>query len=202
MRSTLGLYRPGTSPCHRLPAGVKLATLVVLGVGSLWVQRSWPAVLVAVAVVAACYAVAGFGPRTLWSQVRPMAVLMVFTFAFNCWASGWRQATAVTGTIVMLVMAAALVTLTTRTTDLVDVVVRWSGPLRPLGVEPERVGLILNLGIRCVPLVAGIAQEVREAQLARTGQLSLRSFAVPLVVRALREADSLGEALAARGIDD
>ena len=38
MTTTIGLYRPGTSVLHRLPAGVKLATLVVAGLCSILVR--------------------------------------------------------------------------------------------------------------------------------------------------------------------
>jgi biotin transport system permease protein len=100
------------------------------------------------------------------------------------------------------VLLAALVTLTTRTTDMVDAVIRALGPLRRLGVDPERVGLLLSLGIRSVPVVVGLAEEVRDAQRARGLTASPRAFAVPLIVRSLRHADALGDALVARGIDD
>jgi biotin transport system permease protein len=53
-----------------------------------------------------------------------------------------------------------------------------------------------------VPVVVGIAEEVRDAQRARGLRGSPRAYAVPLVIRALRHADALGEALAARGVDD
>ncbi len=53
-----------------------------------------------------------------------------------------------------------------------------------------------------MPVVVGLAEEVREAQRARGLGASPRAFAVPLVVRTLRHADALGEALAARGVDD
>jgi biotin transport system permease protein len=61
---------------------------------------------------------------------------------------------------------------------------------------------MLTLGIRCVPVVVGLAEEVREAQLARGLGSSPRAFAVPLIVRSLRHADALGEALVARGVAD
>jgi biotin transport system permease protein len=47
-----------------------------------------------------------------------------------------------------------------------------------------------------------LAAEVREARAARGAERSVRAFAVPLVIRALQHADRLGEALAARGVDD
>ena len=75
-------------------------------------------------------------------------------------------------------------------------------PLRRVGVDPDRVGLLLALSIRSVPVVVGIAEEVRDAQRARGLRGSPRAYAVPLVIRSLRHADALGEALAARGVDD
>ena len=108
----------------------------------------------------------------------------------------------VVGTMLGLIMLAALVSLTTRATAIIDVVVRLCGPLRRLGVDPERVGLLMALGIRSVPVVIDLAHEVREAQLARGLSSSPTAFAVPLVVRSLRHADRLGEALVARGVDD
>jgi biotin transport system permease protein len=104
--------------------------------------------------------------------------------------------------IVALVLLAGLVTLTTRTTELVDVVVRICRPLRLVGVDPQRVGLLLALSIRTVPVVMALAEEVRDAQWARGLSASPRAFAVPLLVRSLRHADALGEALVARGADD
>jgi len=108
----------------------------------------------------------------------------------------------VVGVIATLVLLAGLVTLTTRTTDLVDAVVTACRPLRVLRVDPERVGLVIALGVRCVPVVVGLAEEVRDAQRARGLAASPRAFAVPLIVRSLRHADALGEALVARGVDD
>lgn len=202
MRVTLGLYRPGDSLLHRLPASVKLCALFLVGAGSVLIRRWWWAVLILAAVVLLLYLMAGFSLRLALAQLRPMLWLLVFMAIFHVWFAGWQQAVAVIGMLAALVCLAALITLTTTTTALVDTVVRWCGPARRFGVDPERIGLLLHLGLRCVPLVAGLAGQVREAQIARGNATSLRAFAVPLLVRALRQADALGEALVARGVDD
>lgn len=199
--SALGVYSPGSSPLHRLPAGVKLAAMVAAGVGSVFLDRPWW-VATAIVVVLAGYLVARVPMRTALAQVRPLVWLALFIGAFHVLANGWRQAFVVVGVIAALVLLAALVTLTTRTSDLVEAVVGACRPLRRLGVDPERVGLVLALGIRSVPVVVGLAAEVRDAQRARGLTASPRAFAVPLIVRSLRHADALGEALVARGVDD
>lgn len=201
MQSTLGLYQPGTSVLHRAPAGAKLLALVVLGAASVFLTYWW-LVLALITVLLGAYAAAGIGPRLILKQVRPLLFLLAFTAIYHLWTTGWQRAVVIAGTIVLLVLAAALVTLTTQTTKLIDAVVRVVGPFRRWGVDPDRVGLILTLGIRCVPLVADLAGQVREAQLARGTGTSWKAFAVPLIVRALRDADAMGEALVARGVDD
>jgi biotin transport system permease protein len=102
----------------------------------------------------------------------------------------------------ILVLLAGLVTLTTRTSDMADVVVAVVRPLRRFGVDYERLGLLLALGIRSVPIVIDLAVEVRDAQHARGLAGDARAFAVPLVVRSLRRADAMSEALVARGVND
>jgi biotin transport system permease protein len=115
--------------------------------------------------------------------------------------AGWQHAVVVAGVLLALVLLANLVTVTTRTGDLVDVVVSVSRRLRLLGAEPERVGLLLNLAIRSVPLVVELTEEIRQAHRARGLALGPRALAVPLVVGALRRAEDVGEALAARGFE-
>jgi biotin transport system permease protein len=199
--SSLGLYVPGSSPIHRMRAGAKLLLMLAAGVGSVFLDHAWQ-VGVAVAVVLLGYRVAGLSLRTALRQVRALVWIVGFVAVFHVLVSGWERAAVFVGVIVSLVLLAALVTLTTRTTDMVDAVVHALHPLSRVGVHPERVGLLLALGIRSVPVVVGLAEEVRDAQRARGLTASPRAFAVPLIVRSLRHADALGDALVARGVDD
>lgn len=199
--SSLGLYRPGGSLLHRLPAGAKLLLMVAAGAASVFLDHPWQGGL-AVLVVLGGYLLAGFTLGTAWRQVRPLVWILGTIAVFHVVLGGWEQAAVFLGLVLSLVLLAALVTLTTRTTDMVDAVVRGLGPLRVVGVNPERVGLLLALGIRSVPVVVGLAEQVRDAQRARGLTASPRAFAVPLVVRSLRHADALGDALVARGADD
>jgi biotin transport system permease protein len=186
---------------HRAPAGLKLA---VLGAGLLLlalVPGPGP-VLVAAAVVLALAALARVGLRSLATQVRPLLWLLVPLTGLQLWLSGPGPAFTVAGSLVVAVAAAALVTLTTRTEALLDALATALRPLRRVGVDPERVALVLALAVRSVPVLTGIAGEVQQARAARGAERSLRAFAVPFVIRSLRHADRLGEALEARGADD
>jgi biotin transport system permease protein len=182
-------------------AGVKVGALAVAGAGSVWIDT--PAhTAVALAVVLALHPLGRVPGRAVLVMVRPLLWVLVPLSVFQVIVAGPARAAVVVGVILALVLLANLVTLTTRTTDLIDVVVTLCRPLRVLGVDPVQVGLLLNLAIRCVPLVIGLATEVRDAQRARGLESSPRAVVVPLLVRALRRADELGEALVARGVAD
>jgi biotin transport system permease protein len=196
-----GMYSPGTSPLHRARAGVKLLGLLVFSTLLLsW--RSPVAVLVFLALVVGLYAIGGFGVRTIASQVWPLRWIVLFLFPFQWWTAGWESAVGITGTLVVAIVGAALVSLTTRVTDLLDVVARLLQPARVIGVDPERVALLLALTIRAIPVIAGTLHEARDARRARGLEHSTRALVTPIVVRTIRHADRVGDALAARGIDD
>lgn len=61
--SDLGLYVPGHSLIHRMPAWTKLLALVLAGVCTFLLDTPIEIIL-GVVVVLACYALAGFWPVT------------------------------------------------------------------------------------------------------------------------------------------
>jgi biotin transport system permease protein len=196
----MNTYRAGGSWLHRLPAGAKLLGLAV-AVAAVIAIGSPAGVAVATVVTVAFYGSAGL-LAALPAQVWSLRWLVVVLAGFQWITAGWATAVVVTGRLVVAVALAALVTLTTRVAELLDVFERLLRPGRRIGIDPERVALVLALAIRAVPVIAGLAGEVRDAQRARGLGASPRAYAVPLVVRSLRHADALGEALVARGLDD
>lgn len=199
--SPLAVYVPGASVVHRLPAGAKLLALVAAGAAVLAISSPLAAGA-AVVVALLGFAVARLSLRYAWRGVRPTWIFLVGIFAFQWWSAELARAVGVVGSIIALLLAATLVSLTTRTTDMIEAIVWLLRPLGRLGVNPDRVALQLALGVRAVPLVAELAETARQAQYARGRRGSPRAFAVPLVVRALRRADAMSDALHARGLDD
>lgn len=198
----IGLYRPGSSLLHRMPAGVKLLLLLLTIIAATLFART-PVVVGAVAlVVAALFAVARIPLKVALAQLRPVLWMMLIIGIFQLIITSPTRAIVVCGVLVISVALAALVTLTTRVTDMLDTVTRVLQPVRRFGVDPDRVGLMLALAIRCIPILATIVHEVSEARKARGLQWSMTALATPVLVRALRTADAMGDALIARGVDD
>ncbi|WP_213572038.1 energy-coupling factor transporter transmembrane protein EcfT [Rhodococcus sp. USK13] len=198
----IGLYRPGDSLLHRMPAGLKLLLLIASIVTATVFVRTPLEVAVVVLVVGLLFAVASIPWRVAVAQLRPVVWMLVIIAIFQVLITSPARAVVVCGVLLISVALAALVTLTTRVTDMLDTVSRALGPLRRFGVDPDRIGLLLALAIRCIPLLTGIVQEVAQARKARGLQWSMTALATPVLVRALRTADAMGDALVARGVDD
>lgn len=198
----IGLYRPGSSLLHRMPAGVKLLLLLLTIIAATLFARTPVAVGAVALVVAALFAVARIPVKVALAQLRPVLWMMLIIGIFQVIITSPTRAIVVCGVLVISVALAALVTLTTRVTDMLDTVTRVLQPVRRFGVDPDRVGLMLALAIRCIPILATIVHEVSEARKARGLQWSMTALATPVLVRALRTADAMGDALIARGVDD
>lgn len=196
----IGLYSPGDSVVHRMRAGWKLGALALAVIG-VTLLPSWPWVLGAAGVTAVLFTLARIRPRAALAQLAPIVVIVAFAGALNWIFQGWEAALMLALRVLVCVALAALVTLTTRVGDILDAM---RAALRPFGrrVDADRVGLVLALTIRAVPLMHDLVRAVLEARKARGAEGSMRAIAVPVVVRALQTADAMGEALAARGVDD
>ncbi len=197
----IGVYRAGDSLLHRSPAGAKLLGLLVFTT-LLLVFRLPVTMGVGLIFVVLLYAIAAYTPVVMLQQIWPMKWIVILLFPFQWWLAGWQSAVIVVGTLVLAVAAAGLVSLTTRTTDLLAVIERAIQPLRYVRVDPERVALLLTLTIRVVPVINGLVHDVRDARRARGMERSVRAYVTPVVIRTVGYAERLGDALVARGVDD
>jgi biotin transport system permease protein len=196
----LTLYRPGTGWMHRAPAGPKATVLLVVVLAvSLLPSTLWAAG-VAAAVTCAAYLVSGLGLGELGRQAVGVRWVIVITLGAQLLFLPVELAVANTSRVVAAILIAGLLVLTTRVSDLLDAFERGLHPFRRLGVEPQRVALVLAVTITTIPVLARLAAGVREAQRARGVRVSIPGFVIPFLVVSLKHADELGEALTARGV--
>lgn len=195
-------YHPGDSVLHRLPAGPKILLVCVLVlIISVTVRAPWH-VLPALGLAAVLYVAGRIPPRAAWSQIRAVVPMLLAILVLQWIVADLDTALRVSGALLAAIAVAALVALTTRLSDMLDAVTRAAQPLRHVGVSPDRVALVLVLTVRAIPLLARGLRQVTEARKARGLGMSVRALVVPTVLGALQTADQLGDALAARGVDD
>jgi biotin transport system permease protein len=203
---TLALYVPRASVAHRTPAGVKLLALAALSVLVFAVPTLPVAVGALAGVVVVALVVAQLPAGVLLRQARVVLWWLVALFVLHTLVTDVLTGALTVLRLLALVLAAAVVTATTRVTAMVAVVERVCGPLRFAGVRPARIGLVIAMALRFIPLISERADRIREAQAARGGSArglrGLMTTIVPLLVQVLQLAHTVSEALDARGADD
>ncbi len=135
-------------------------------------------------VVAGVYALARIPVRLAVTQLRPLLWMLTLIAVFQVIVAGWERAVVICGSLLLAIALALLVTLTTRMTDMLDAIVAGVRPLRRVGVDSDRVGLVLVMTIRCIPLLGSMVARVTEARKARGLSFSVRALVVPVVVGA------------------
>ena len=192
------LYLPGNTRLHRASAGLKLAVLAVASTALMWVHS--PALLFVVCVLV-CLSVRSTGAslQQIWQQVRPLVWLLLVLGGLSVWSHGVLQTLEMILRLCTLVLAALVVSMTTPLTQMMHVVARLLQPFERLGwVDAERVALGVGLTLRLIPELGVQWQDIREAQLARGLKPSPLTMGVPMLLRTLRRADEIAQAIDAR----
>jgi biotin transport system permease protein len=195
---SLGTYIHRNSAVHKFPAGFKVLALVLGGTAIFLVQSLW-IIIALLGVVAALYGVAKVPLRTMVGQVRPAIWIFVVIFLFQVVTTDIKFASLVVTRFIVLILLASLVTLTTPTSKLIEAIERSISWLKWVGGNPSKVSLALSLSLRFIPVVASITSEVREAQRARGLERSILAVAMPVIIRTLKMADDVSNAIDARG---
>lgn len=185
---------------HRVPAGAKLVVLALVGAAVFLVDDLH--VLAGFVLAAVLLPLSAWLPlKAVVRQVTPAAILIAAVGGFHLLMDEPRLAAEVSARLATVILLAVVLTLTTRVSDMVEAIEVGVGPLRVVGVNPAKVGLTLSLAIRFIPVLFDLVGEIREAQKARGLEGNVFAVVMPLLVRTLRMADDLADAISARGYD-
>lgn len=199
--TALGPPRSAAGLIYRLHAGVKLLAMLIFGVAVLSVSHRW--MLAAALLIGACTVLWVRIPlMVLWANIRPFVAVIAILSLIQAWQHGWAPALELASTTLALILAALIVTATTPSDAILDAITAACRPLRPLGVNPDRIGLSFSLMLRAIEHISSIARQTRQAAKARGLERNLRAQLTPLVIRTVGHAQATGEALTARGIGD
>lgn len=194
---TLGLYVPRESPLHRLRPAPKLVAVLVAGVVVFWV-RDWRVLLALLALTLSLYGLARLGWRASWVQLRPSLGVLLFLFVVQSLLADVESGAVTVLRFGVLLLLSSLVTLTTRVSDLLAALERAMQPLARVGVNPAKVSLAVSLTLRFIPVVVQTVGDVRDAQRARGIEKNMVALTVPVIVRTLKMADDVADAIEAR----
>jgi biotin transport system permease protein len=197
----IGLYRAGDSPLHKLGPGVKLlAVLLAVTALSIWGNNPlvWAvALILGFALFMVAFGSIGFFFKNLWTLRYLVLIGLIPQLIFE----GVGPAINNTARLVAGILVAILFSLTTPQSKIIDAVERAATPLGRLGIRPPTIGLSISLALRAIPMLMQFSAGIMESQRARGHKPSALTATVPLLVAALKYADDMSEALAARGVE-
>ena len=221
---TLGQYYPGQSIIHRLDPRTKLVAALLLMTALLITNRLVivPGFAVLILIITA---LSGIPFTLVLRNLRPFIWLFVLTFLVHLfwtpgetiflvpgtsWTvtrEGFLLGTQYTVRLAVLIVLAALLTLSTLPIELADALERLIKPLKRFGVPVHEMVMMLTLSLRFIPTLIEETQRLKNAQLSRgatfEGNLmekmrSIVPLIVPLFVSAFRRADDLALAMDSR----
>jgi biotin transport system permease protein len=196
----LSLYIAAETPLHRLPAGHKLLIVVVAGTGQFLIS-SWVALLAALLAVTGLYALARVPPRIAIRHTTPILPFLAVLAGTQVLLTTWEQAVVVCLRVLSVVLLANLVSLTTRTSAIIAVIEKVVAriPRHGQAMAPQ-IGILVAMTLRFIPLIKQEADDIRAAQQARGNSHGMLPLLLPLLIKTLRLADQVSEALDARGV--
>lgn len=194
------LYVEGNSILHRIGARWKIALLFTVSV-SVYLVDMWLLLATALAVAIALYSSVGLTAREALRRIAPALLTIFLLCALSAWfttpAEGGRMALR----LVTIVMIAAAVTASMTMADFMDALTAILKPLERIGlVNAADLSLALGLVLRFVPDIFADYQAIRQAHQARGLPLRWHTIIAPLIVLTLKNADTVSEAIDARGI--
>lgn len=204
---TIGQYYKTCSPLHSLDARVKII-LTVFYLAVVFIIKSGVSYAIAAVFTAAVMAVSKVPVRYFLKGLRPVMWILLFMAIINLFTIGVEAAVFMSVRLVLLVLGASLLTLTTPPLSLTDGIESLLSPLEAVKVPSHDIAMMMSVAIRFIPVFSEEADRIKKAQSARGADFEsggiikrakvLLPIFVPLFVSAFRRADMLGEAMDAR----
>jgi biotin transport system permease protein len=183
---------------HRLPAGLKL--LIVAGLSLVLLPvRDWQFLALGLAVVAGVYGALGRDALRRLGLFKPIVPLLIIIGGLQGLSSRWEDGASAVLRLLLMVLVADLVTMTTTMSALMDAIEPLFRLLRPLGANSRKIALSVALVLRFIPVLLANWRAREEAWRSRSRRRIPLRIIVLFLIETLRLADHVAEALDARG---
>jgi len=221
---TLGQYYEADSFVHRLDPRNKFITCLI-SMSCLLIIKNLIILFVLAIFILLSTKAAKLPPKLVIKNIRPFIWLLLLTFFINLfWSEGkllWQvpllnisiysdgiiRGLLYSLRLMILIVLAALLTLTTSPIDLTDALDKLTSPGKKLGLPTHELTMMITLALRFIPTLLQEAERIKKAQISRgasfEGNLikkikSVIPMIIPLFLAAFRRADELALAMDSR----
>ena len=219
---TIGQYYPADSLLHRLDPRVKFVG-TILYIASLFVCRSW-GYLVAAVFLAVMIILSKVPFKYMIRGLRGIFFILLFTVVLNLFLTpgtviwqwkalkiteeGLHTASVMAVRLVLLILGASLMTLTTTPNKLTNAMEYLFRPLNKIHVPVHEIAMMMSIALRFIPILMEETEKIKRAQMARGADFesggvirrvkAMVPLLVPLFISAFRRANDLALAMEAR----
>lgn len=220
---TIGQYYPTESILHRLDPRVKfIGTLIYII--SLFLFRGPVGYIFAAVFLGICIIISKVPFKFMVKGLKAIMILLLITMFFNLiftpgkeifhvgfiviTEEGVELAVKMAVRLILLILGASLMTLTTTPNQLTDGLERLLKPLEKIHVPVHEIAMMMSIALRFIPILLEETDKIMKAQMARgadfeSGGLiqkvkNMVPLLVPLFISAFRRANDLAMAMEAR----
>ncbi|HHX94295.1 MAG TPA: energy-coupling factor transporter transmembrane protein EcfT [Clostridia bacterium] len=219
----IGQYYPGDSLIHRLDPRVKIVSALIYMV-ALFVVNNLVGFSLVIVTAALSMTVSRIPWKFFLKSLRPILILVAITVILNMFLTPGKALLALgplsvtregimLGAVAavrlfLLVLVAALLTLTTTPVNLTEGIERLLSPGRAVGIPAHELAMMMTIALRFIPTLIEETDKIIKAQKSRGadfegGNLAAKAknlvpVLVPLFVSSFRRADELATAMEAR----
>jgi len=220
---TIGQYIPGNSLVHRTDPRVKII-LTIFYMAVVFFIRSYPGFLMFILFTLATIISTGIPLKYTLKSLKPILLIVVFAGIINIFTiegrpvfeygflhityEGIDTAVKMALRLMLLIVGASLLTLTTTPISLTDGIEKLLTPFSKVGLPAHEIAMMMTIALRFIPTLLEETDKIMKAQASRgadfdTGNIiqRARSFVpvlVPLFISAFRRAEDLATAMEAR----
>lgn len=220
---TIGQYYQTDSVIHRLDPRVKLAGTLLYIITLFFIKNIWGyliATLALGAVIRLSKVPFGFIVRGMKAIAFLLAITVVFNmfltpgtpilefWIFTLTFEGIRTAFFMGWRMVLLIISASLMTLTTTPNHLTDGMEKALKSFNKIGIPVHEISMMMSIALRFIPILLEETDKIMKAQIARgadfeSGNIMQKAKAmvpllVPLFISAFRRANDLAMAMESR----
>lgn len=220
---TIGQYIPGDSPVHRADPRVKILLTIAYMVVIFFID-TYLSFFMYLLFTLLIIALSNLPLRYTIKGLKPILFIVIFTAVVNIFTTGgkpiyeWSFITITSEGIdaafklslrlILLVMGASLLTLTTTPISLTDGIEKLMEPFKKVKVPVHEIAMMMSIALRFIPTLLDETDKIIKAQTSRgadfdTGSIvqKAKSFIpvlIPLFISAFRRAEELATAMEAR----
>ncbi|MBR0573286.1 MULTISPECIES: energy-coupling factor transporter transmembrane component T family protein [Pasteurellaceae] len=197
---SLSLYVAKQSCIHNTPIQIKFLCLIILST-MLFVYPYLPFSLISLLIVCLLFLLAKFTIGTIFYQIKPILPFLIILFLCQLYISSFIMGLNVVIRLSTILLLASLLTLTTKSSIIIEAIEKHLYWLKYININPKKVGLAISLTLRFIPMLSDITKEVKEAQSVRGLETNIFAIAIPVIIRTLKMADEISAAIDARAFD-